>query len=80
MLLFGNFHRRNLISPTMLCLNAPEIATQTLLDQVAECAPSLHFVQRVANPPVFADVNEDKSLRVLVLETVPDTAEPAIRG
>ena len=73
----------SLVAPgghALLCLNAPEIATQTLLDQVAECAPGLRFVQRVANPPVFADVDEDKSLRVLVFEAVPDTAEPAIRG
>ena len=50
----------------LLCLNAPEIATQTLLDQVAECAPELRWLQRVANPAVFADANEDRSLRVLV--------------
>ena len=61
----------SLVAPgghALLCLNAPEIATQTLLDQVAECAPELRYVQRVANPAVFADVNEDKSLRVLVFE------------
>ena len=61
----------SLVAPgghALLCLNAPEIATQTLQDQVAECAPELRFVQRVANPTVFADVNEDKSLRVLVFE------------
>ena len=50
----------------LLCLNAPEIATQTLQDQVAELAPTLRFEARLPNPPVFADVNEDRSLRVLV--------------
>ena len=29
-------------------------------------APELTFVQRVANPAVFADVSEDRALKVLV--------------
>ena len=61
----------SLVAPgghALLCLNAPEIATQTLLDQVAECAPGLRWVKRVPNPAVFADANEDRSLRVLVFE------------
>jgi 23S rRNA (cytosine1962-C5)-methyltransferase len=31
-----------------------------------ELAPELSFVERVANPAVFADVSEDRSLKVLV--------------
>ncbi|ARU04938.1 SAM-dependent methyltransferase [Comamonas serinivorans] len=56
----------------LLCLNAPEIATQDLLDQVAECAPGLRFEHRVSNPPAFADVDEDRSLRVLVFQWTGD--------
>ena len=29
-------------------------------------APTLQFVERVANPAVFADVDEERSLKVLV--------------
>ncbi|WP_417282983.1 class I SAM-dependent methyltransferase [Comamonas sp.] len=50
----------------LLCLNAPELGTDFLKAQVAESAPALQFVERVANPPQFADVNEERSLKVLV--------------
>ncbi len=42
----------------LLCLNAPELNTAFLQDQMAEIAPELQFVERVANPAVFADVDE----------------------
>jgi 23S rRNA (cytosine1962-C5)-methyltransferase len=50
----------------LLCLNAPELGLAFLQDQMRELAPALAFVQRVANPPAFADVSEDRSLKVLV--------------
>ncbi|QTN30660.1 class I SAM-dependent methyltransferase [Rhodoferax sp. AJA081-3] len=50
----------------LLCLNAPELGMAFLQDQMQALAPDLAFVQRVANPPVFADVSEDRSLKVLV--------------
>jgi 23S rRNA (cytosine1962-C5)-methyltransferase len=50
----------------MLCLNAPELGQAFLQDQMQELAPELVFVQRVANPAVFADVSADRSLKVLV--------------
>lgn len=50
----------------MLCLNAPELGTAFLQDQMQELAPGLAFVQRVQNPPVFADVSEERALKVLV--------------
>ncbi|MFV0681002.1 class I SAM-dependent methyltransferase [Ottowia sp.] len=50
----------------LLCLNAPEIGPDFLLTQVAEHAPSLRLVQRVPNPAVFADVDEARSLKVMV--------------
>ncbi len=50
----------------VLCLNAPELGVAFLQDQMQELAPDLAFVQRVANPPVFADVSADRSLKVLV--------------
>jgi 23S rRNA (cytosine1962-C5)-methyltransferase len=50
----------------MLCLNAPELGVAFLQDQMQELVPELAFVERVANPAVFADVSEDRSLKVLV--------------
>jgi 23S rRNA (cytosine1962-C5)-methyltransferase len=49
----------------LLCLNAPELDTQFLHTQVAEAAPSLKFVERLANPAAFADIDSEKSLKVL---------------
>lgn len=49
----------------LLCLNAPELGSDFLMAQVAETAPSLAFVTRIANPAVYADVDEEKSLKVL---------------
>ena len=49
----------------LLCLNAPELDSQFLHSQVAEAAPSLNFVERLANPAAFADIDPEKSLKVL---------------
>ena len=55
----------------LLCLNAPELGTDFLKDQVRELAPELEFVERVDNPPVFADVSDERSLKVLVYRAPP---------
>jgi len=55
----------------LLCLNAPELGVAFLQDQVRELAPELEFVERVANPAVFADVDEQRSLKVLVYRAPP---------
>lgn len=52
----------------LLCLNAPELGESFVHEQMQACAPSLGFVERVANPPVFADIDEDRSLKVLVFK------------
>ncbi|WP_144206633.1 class I SAM-dependent methyltransferase [Shewanella donghaensis] len=49
----------------LLCLNAPELGCDFLMQQVAETAETLEFVERIDNPEVFADVDEQKSLKVL---------------
>lgn len=50
----------------LLCLNAPELGVAFLQDPMRDVAPELAFVGRVANPAVFADVSDDRSLKVLV--------------
>lgn len=49
----------------LLCLNAPELDTSFLRQQVADAAPALEYIERLANPPAFMDVSEEKSLKVL---------------
>lgn len=50
----------------LLCLNAPELCTDFLHQLMAELAPELRFVERVANPAVFDDVAPERALKVLV--------------
>lgn len=50
----------------LLCLNAPQLGTAFLMDQMREAAPELVFEQRLPNPPAFADVSDERSLKVLV--------------
>ncbi|MFZ2988093.1 class I SAM-dependent methyltransferase, partial [Ideonella sp.] len=55
----------------LLCLNAPELGTDFLQDQMQALAPELSLVQRLANPPAFADVSDQRSLKVLVYRAPP---------
>jgi len=65
----------------LLCLNAPELGVEFLRGVVTENAPGLEFVERVANPAVFADVSPDRGLKVVAYrlregEPVPSAAYP----
>ena len=58
----------------LLCLNAPELGCDFLQSQMQELAPGMRFVERIANPAVFADVDADKALKVLLYqEAVADS-------
>ena len=50
----------------LLCLNAPELGPAFLQDLVQAQAPALQFVQRLPNPPAFADAAPERALKVLV--------------
>jgi 23S rRNA (cytosine1962-C5)-methyltransferase len=52
----------------LLCLNAPELGVEFLQTQMQELAPSMRFVQRIANPDAFADVDADRALKVLLYQ------------
>ncbi len=59
----------DLVAPgghAMLCLNAPELGLDFLQEQMQKLAPELAFIERVANPAVFADVDIGRALKVLV--------------
>jgi len=51
---------------TLLCLNTPKLDVAFLQKQMRELAPELQFEQRLRNPPAFADVSAERSLKVLV--------------
>jgi len=55
----------------LLCLNAPELGPDFLQEQVSELAPELTFVERLANPSEFADISEERALKVLVYRAPP---------
>ncbi|MBP7915772.1 MAG: class I SAM-dependent methyltransferase, partial [Giesbergeria sp.] len=55
----------------LLCLNAPELGMDFLQDQMRELAPDLVFVERLANPAVFADMAPERALKVLVYRAPP---------
>ena len=63
----------------LLCLNAPELGVDFLQSQMQELAPELQFVERVANPAVFADVDEGRALKVLVY-AMPDLPQSNAAG
>ncbi len=54
----------------LLCLNAPELSMGFLQRLVREHAPGLEFVERVANPLVFADADESRALKALGYRSV----------
>lgn len=62
----------------LLCLNAPELGSAFLMDLVREAAPELTFVQRLANPPVFADVSDERALKVLLYQAPGADASSAM--
>lgn len=50
----------------LLCLNSPKLGVGFLHDQVQALAPGLAFCERLPNPPAFADVSDERSLKVLL--------------
>ncbi|MDP3815562.1 class I SAM-dependent methyltransferase [Pseudomonas sp.] len=50
----------------LACVNDPEIGPDYLLQAMADAAPGLRFVERLANPPEFADIDPDSALKALV--------------
>lgn len=50
----------------LLCLNTPKLGPDFLQEVMAAEAPALRFVERLDNPPAFADVSPARSLKALV--------------
>ncbi|KJY83441.1 methyltransferase [Vibrio galatheae] len=47
------------------CVNSPQVTSQFLIDGMKEEAPQLNFIERLANPPEFEDIDPEASLKVL---------------
>lgn len=52
----------------LLCLNSPKLGPDFLQDLVSAQAPGIDFVERLANPPAFADASPARALKVLVFK------------
>lgn len=55
----------------MLCLNSPKLGPDFLQELMQTEAPALSFVERLPNPPVYADVQPERALKVLLYKA-PD--------
>ena len=53
----------------LLCLNAPEMPSGFLVELVADQAPTLTWVRRLDNPAVFADVDPERALKVMLFQS-----------
>jgi 23S rRNA (cytosine1962-C5)-methyltransferase len=56
----------------LLCLNTPKLGLEFLRGVVAESAPDLQWAGRVGNPAAFADVSDDRALKVLAFRQASD--------
>jgi 23S rRNA (cytosine1962-C5)-methyltransferase len=52
----------------LACCNDPDIGADFLLSEMAHEAPCLQFVERLDNPPEFADINPDGGLKAMVFQ------------
>ena len=52
----------------LACMNDPALGSDFLIDGVTQDAPSLHFVQRLENPPEFPDADVECGLKALVFK------------
>jgi len=52
----------------LACVNSPAVDCNFLIDGMAEAAPELTFIERLGNPPEFADIDEQASLKCLVFK------------
>ncbi len=50
----------------LACVNDPAVGVDFLLQRMATEAPQLRFIERLENPPEFADIEEDSGLKALV--------------
>lgn len=47
------------------CVNSPQVTSDFLIESMQQEAPQLSFVERLDNPPEFADIDNEAALKVL---------------
>lgn len=52
----------------LACINAPDIDADFLISGMAAEAPTLRFIQRLENPPEFADIDPAGGLKALIFQ------------
>ncbi|WP_105169472.1 class I SAM-dependent methyltransferase [Pseudoalteromonas sp. T1lg23B] len=52
----------------LACVNDPSLDTQFLIQEMAEQAPEMVFIERLDNPPEFQDINPQASLKSLLFK------------
>ena len=52
----------------LACVNDPHLTSDFLIDEMKEEAPELKFMERLPNPPEFADIHPESSLKALVFK------------
>ncbi|UJF20120.1 class I SAM-dependent methyltransferase [Vibrio sp. SS-MA-C1-2] len=52
----------------LACVNAPSLTSQFLIDEMAREAPDLTFIRRLENPAIFADIDSEAALKVLLFK------------
>ncbi|GAL11141.1 methyltransferase [Vibrio astriarenae] len=52
----------------MACVNSPAVGSEFIVDSMQEEAPEIQFLERLENPPEFADIDTEASLKVMLFE------------
>ncbi|MGL6257736.1 class I SAM-dependent methyltransferase [Vibrio sp. WXL103] len=52
----------------MACVNSPVVGSDFIIESMQEEAPQITFVERLENPPEFADIDPEASLKVMLFE------------
>ena len=52
----------------LACVNDPQLTSEFLINEMADEAPQLRFVERLENPAEFRDVDQEASLKALVFK------------
>ncbi|MDN3609729.1 class I SAM-dependent methyltransferase [Vibrio ostreicida] len=50
----------------LACVNSPQVGSDFLIETMKDEAPALDFVERLTNPPEFADVDSEAGLKVML--------------
>jgi 23S rRNA (cytosine1962-C5)-methyltransferase len=64
----------------LLCLNAPELGSDFLRGHLQTEAPTMRCMQRLPNPPAFADAQPERALKVLLVQAPADGRGAAEAG